>query len=166
MMNNYYSLETYNKNRKYLRVWLVLLIIIFFVSLALVGLSAFLVKPSSAVAIIVVDSIILSISLCVVIFLIFEKYIPYYRRNKFLYNLLIVNRYEGTIKIKKINKPYLVKKNIEAYEIEAIDDTNKIFVCYLETSFPLSFKEGDEISVLLANSFIVDILESNNEKDN
>ena len=109
----------------------------------------------------VIDSIILSLSLIISIYLFIERFLTSRLRYKFLYRLLTVERFEGKIKIKKINKPYLVKRGINAYEIEALDDDNKIINCFLEDINPLDFSVDDEIEVTLANNFIVEIKEKN-----
>ena len=160
-MKNNYSKETYEKIKKDNRNYLIISILILFFGLAFLGLSAFLINNKSVAIIMVIDSIILSLSLIISIYLFLERFLTSRLRYKFLYRLLTVERFEGKIKIKKINKPYLVKRGITAYEIEALDDENKIISCFLEDINPLDFSVDDEIEVTLANNFIVEIKEKN-----
>ena len=55
-----------------------------------------------------------------------------------------------------------MKKNVTAYEIEALDDENKLLNCFYESFLPMTFKEGDTIEATLAMNFIVEIGETKN----
>ncbi|MBR4377893.1 MAG: hypothetical protein IKP50_03320 [Bacilli bacterium] len=122
-----------------------------------------MINVKTVLVIKIIDIVFVSASLVVSAFLLLEKYIPGVQRKKFLYRLLTVERFEGKLKIVDIRKPYLVKKHIFAYEIEAIDEDNKTLNCYYETINPLEFKEGEEIDVTLAMNFIVAIKENKHE---
>lgn len=158
-MKNNYSKETYEKIKKDNRKWLILSTLFLLIGLAFLGLSAFFINKNSVIIIIIIDSIILSLSLITSIYIFIELFLTTRLRYKFLYRLLTVERFEGTIKINKINPPYLVKRGVMAYEIEACDDDNKVLNCFYESINPLDFHVGDELEITLANNFIVDIKE-------
>ncbi len=165
MINKYYSKETYEELKKRNSKFLVISISLLIFGLAFLFLSAFLINTKTVLTIKIVDSVVLSISLIFSFFFLLEKYIPGVRRKKFLYRLLTVERFEGKLKVIDIREPYLVKKGIFAYEIEAIDEENRTFNCYYETINPLEFEKEDEIDVVIAMNFIVDIKENNHEEE-
>lgn len=163
MINNYYSTCTYEELKRKNKKFLIISISFLVFGLAFLFLSAFLINVKTVLAIKIIDILIVSASLVVSAFLLLEKYIPGVQRKKFLYRLLTVERFEGKLKIVDIRKPYLVKKHIFAYEIEAIDEDNKTLNCYYETINPLEFEKGEEIDVTLAMNFIVAIKEKKHE---
>lgn len=163
MINSYYSKETYFKikkdNNKYLALFICLLVF----GLAFLFLSAFLINTKTVTIIKIIDSVVLSSCLILSFYFLLMKYIPGVRRNKFLYRLLTVERFEGRLKVLDIKSPYLVKRGITAYEIEAKDEDGKVISCFYEDINPLEFKKDDEIEVTLAMNFIVMIRENNHE---
>ena len=163
MINKYYSIETYKELKKRNKKFLILSIFLFVFGLAFLFLSAFLINVKTVLIIKIIDIVILSSSLILSAFFLLEKYIPGISRNRFLYRLLTVERFEGRLKVIHINEPYLVKKGIYAYEIEAMDEDQKIINCYYEANNPLEFKEDEEIDVVIAMNFIVGIKEKNHE---
>ncbi len=163
MEANYYSKETYLQLKKESHKWLILSISSFVFGLLFFGLSALYINVKTVLAVTIIDAIILSASLIAGFYILLDIYIPKIRRNKFVYRLLTVERFVGQIKVTKIKEPYLVRKYIEAYEIEALDEDNKVLICYLESVHQLDFEVGDVINVTLSASFIVDIGEKTNE---
>ena len=163
MPSSYYSKETYEKMKKSYKLWLISAILIIFIGLLFFGLSAFLINNKTVLIIKIVDAIILSLALITGAIIIIVAYVPLKRRNKFLYRLLTVERFEGSLVIKEIRKPYLVRKSILAYEIVAVDDEDKTINCFYEANLPINFKVDDKVEVTLAANFIVDIKEANNE---
>lgn len=159
MENNYYSKETYFNLKKECRNALILSIASFSFGLLFLGLSAFLINVNTVLLIKFIDSFVVSLSFVLGCYLFIEHYLPKKNRNRFLYRLLTVDRFEGKIQIKNIREPYLIKKNINAYEIEAIDDDGKILNCFYESLLPIEFEIGDTLIVTLASNFIVDIKE-------
>ena len=163
MPNSYYSKETYEKMKKSYKLWLISAILIIFMGLLFFGLSAFLINNKTVLLIKIVDAIILSLALIAGAIIILTIYVPLKRRNQFLYRLLTVERFEGTLTIKEIREPYLVRKSILAYEIVAIDDEGKTINCFYEANLPVDFEVDDKVEVTLAANFIVDIKGANNE---
>ena len=165
MINNYYSKETYEELIKRNKKFLILSISICVFGLAFFFLSAFLINVKTVLIIKIIDILVLSSSLIISSYLLLEKFIPGVNRKKFLYRLLTVDRFEGKLKVIDIREPYLVKNGIFAYEIEAIDEENRIINCYYETINPLEFKKDEEIDAVIAMNFIVGIKEKNHEED-
>ena len=159
MENNYYSLSTYNKLKKQCKTSLILALIILFMALAFLFISAFFININTVSTIKVMDILVTSLLLCVSIYLLVELYIPKINRKKFIYRLLTVNRYEGNIEILEIHQPYLIKKGIFANEIIAKDEDNKILNCFIETCLNVNLNIGQHLKVNLAQNFIVDIKE-------
>lgn len=164
VINKYYSLETYEELKMRNKIFLILSISLFVFGLAFLFLSAFLINVKTVLIIKIIDIVILSTALVLSAFFLLEKYLPGINRNKFLYRLLTVERFEGHLKIIHINEPYLVKRGIYAYEIEAMDDDKRIINCYYEVNNPLEFKDGDEIDATIAMNFIVGIKEKDHEE--
>lgn len=165
MNSDLYSKETYFKMKKSYKIWLVISIAIFVFGLAFLFLSAFLINEKTVLIIKIVDIVVVNISLLVSCYFFIEFFIKRMIRCKFIYRLLTVDRYNGVLTIQEIKKPYLVRKWVRAYEIDATDDSGKKISCYYENIQPLSFKEGDRIDVMLASNFIVDILGSEHEEN-
>lgn len=161
-MESYYTLETYENLKKGIKKWCVISICVFAFGLVFLGLSAFLINPKTVILITVIDAVVVSVSFAIAIYFLIEKVIRNISRRNFLYHLLSVERFKGNLKIKKIHKPYLVKKNVVAYEIEVLDDENKLLNCFYESFLPMSFKEGDVIEATLAMNFIVEIGDNQN----
>lgn len=159
-----YTLDEYYQKKKEANKWLIFSICVLVFGLAFLGFSAFLVNPKSALIIKIIDSVIVSISFIVSIFIFIELFLETRYRNIFVYRLLAVERFEGKIKITNIRKPYIVKKHIKAFEIEAKDENDKIITCYLEDAFDINLKIGDEIKVVIATNFITEIEKINDEK--
>ena len=164
MINNYYSKETYEELIKRNKKFLILSISICVFGLAFFFLSAFLINVKTVLIIKIIDILILSSSLIISSYLLLEKFIPGVSRKKFLYRLLTVDRFEGKLKIVEIRKPYLVKKGIYAYEIEAVDEENKTLICYYEALNELELKKDDVVDVTIAMNFIVGIKETSHEE--
>lgn len=164
MINNYYSQETYEELKKRNTKFLVLSISLSIFGLAFLFLSAFLINVKTILIIKILDIVILSTSLVFSAFFLLEKYIPGISRKRFIYRLLTVDRFQGRLKVIDIREPYLVKKGIFAYEIEAIDEDNKTIICYYETINPLEFKKEEEIDVVIAMNFIVGIKRKDHEE--
>ena len=164
MNKELYSKESYFKMKKSYKIWLVISIFIFVFGLAFLFLSGLLISEKTIIAIKIIDLIIVNISFIVSCYFFIEFFIKRKIRSKFLYRLLTVERYNGSITIQEIKKPYLVRKWIKAYEINALDDNNKQICCYYEDIQELTFKVGDQINATLANNFIVDILGKKDEK--
>ena len=163
-INKHYSVETYEELKKRNKIFLILSISLFVFGLAFLFLSAFLINVKTVLIIKIIDIVILSVALVLSAFFLLEKYIPGIRRNRFLYRLLTVERFEGRLKVIHIYEPYLVKKGIYAYEIEAMGDDGKTINCYYEASNQLEFKDNEEIDVVIAMNFIVGIKEKNHEE--
>ena len=164
MINNYYSQETYEELKKRNTKFLALSISLSIFGLAFLFLSAFLINVKTILIIKILDIVILSTSLVFSAFFLLEKYIPGISRKRFIYRLLTVDRFQGRLKVIDIREPYLVKKGIFAYEIEAIDEDNKTINCYYETINPLEFKKEEEIDVVIAMNFIVGIKRKDHEE--
>ena len=164
MINNYYSQETYEELKKRNTKFLVLSISLSIFGLTFLFLSAFLINVKTILIIKILDIVILSTSSVFSAFFLLEKYIPGISRKRFIYRLLTVDRFQGRLKVIDIREPYLVKKGIFAYEIEAIDEDNKTINCYYETINPLEFKKEEEIDVVIAMNFIVGIKRKDHEE--
>ena len=153
-----YTLEEYNKDKKKATKRLIFSICVFVLGLLFLGLSAFLINPKTVLFIKVIDSIFVSICFIIAIYIFIELFLETKFRNKFIYRLLTVERFEGKIKITKIREPYRVRKHVKAYEIEAIDENQKEITCYFEDRFDLGLKVGEEIKVIIASNFITEIV--------
>lgn len=155
-----YTLEEYYKDKKKATKWLIFSIGVFVLGLIFLGLSAFLINPRTVLLIKIIDSIVVSICFVVSIYIFIELFLTTKFRNKFVYRLLTVERFEGKLKIIKIREPYKIRKHVRAYEIEAVDENQKEITCYLEDRFDLSFEVGAEIRVIIASNFITEIVEN------
>ena len=155
-----YTLEEYYKDKKKATKWLIFSICVFVLGLIFLGLSAFLINPRTVLLIKIIDSIVVSICFVVSIYIFIELFLTTKFRNKFVYRLLTVERFEGKLKITKIREPYKIRKHVRAYEIDAVDENQKEITCYLEDRFDLSFEVGAEIRVIIASNFITEIVEN------
>lgn len=163
MNENLYTLETYSCMKKDAKKGLVISLVLFLIGLTLFFLSYFLITPANVQIMKVVDSLVLIIFLASGAYIFIHAYALKKIRSRFIYRLLTVERFEGRMVIKDIKKPYLVRKWVKAYEIEAIDDEGKNINVYYEYNQPLNFQVGDELEVVLAMNFIVAIKEINHE---
>ena len=157
MNSELYSKETYFKIKKHSQIWFIIAIAIFVFGLAFLFLSGLFINQQTILIVKIIDLVMVNISFLVACYFFIEFFIKKTIRCKFLYRLLTVERYSGTLTIQEIKKPYLVRKWIKAYEIDALDDSGKKISCYYESIQPLDFKAGDKINATLANGFIVDI---------
>ena len=155
-----YTLEEYYKDKKKATKWLIFSICVFVLGLIFLGLSAFLINPRTVLLIKIIDSIVVSICFVVSIYIFIELFLTTKFRNKFVYRLLTVERFEGKLKITKIREPYRIRKHVRAYEIDAVDENQKEITCYLEDRFDLSFEVGAEIRVIIASNFITEMVEN------
>lgn len=163
MNRELYSEETYFKMKKSYKIWLTISILIFIFGLAFLFLSGLLINEKTVLAIKIIDLVIVNVAFIFSCYFFIEFFIKRRIRCKFIYRLLTVDRYSGVITIQEIKKPYLVRKWVKAYEIDALDDSGKKISCYYEDIQPLAFQVGDQINVTLANNFIVDIGADNEE---
>ena len=163
MNSELYGQETYFRMKKSYKLWLIISILIFVFGLAFLFLSCLLINEKTVLAIKIIDLVIVNVAFIFSCYFFIEFFIKRRIRSKFIYRLLTVDRYSGVIVVQEIKKPYLVRKWIRAYEIEALDDSDKKISCYFEDIQPLPFKVGDQITVTLANNFIVDIGADNEE---
>ena len=157
-MNNLYSQETYFKLKKDYKKWLIISILLFIIGLSLLFLSAFIINHKNVLYIKIIDIVLVNIILLVAVYFFIELFVKKRIRSQFLYRLLTMERFSGKIRITEIKKPYLVRKHIRAYEVVAKDENDKEMICYLEEAAPLSLNVNDEVEVILAHNFIVDVL--------
>lgn len=155
MENDNYSKISYLRIKKKKVNYLTISIVILVFGLAFLGLSALFINPSSVNIVKLVDSLVVSLSTLTACFFFIEGFWPAKRRADLLYRLLTVDRYEGEIKIIDIHSPYLVRKGIEAYEIEAEDEEGKRINCYLESNVENDLEIGKTYKVILAMNFII-----------
>lgn len=164
MNSELYSKETYFKLKKSYTLWLIISIAIFVFGLAFLFLSALFINEKTVLVVKIIDLVVVNISLLVACYLFIEFFIKRVIRCKFLYRLLTVDRYSGVLTIQEIKKPYLVRKWVRAYEIDALDDSGKKISCYYEDINPVEFKVGDIINATLASNFIVEISRPEHEE--
>lgn len=154
-MENLYSEESYKILKKQKNFILLISLLIFILSITLVGLSWLIVNPTNFEIIKIIASIFLSIVACAFFYCLLEKFLPKNRRAKFIYHLLTTNRYEDKFMILSIGKKTVLSKDIYCYEIEAIDSKNNRIILYIEEEFLSLLKENRINKMIISQNVIM-----------
>lgn len=150
----YYSKEkmTYLKQKAQVSLFasisLVALAVVFF------ALSAFFITDNNIVIIQVIDSVLLSFSVCFLFYSIINVIKPCKRKINHIYTVLNSSSKHLVCEVVEVKNVKTISKDVTAQQLFVKSEDAELFINYNLDCTPKKFKVGDKIEVDVANSFI------------